>query len=394
MASKLLTFKRTVAAPAEQVFYAFTNALSLSEWLCDFAYVNTMAGNRLYCQWRDGKARMGRYTTLTPPKKIVLDWRGEEEEDVSQVTIAISEKEESSTLTLTEASESKGWAKRAAEVEAFWNAALDNLVSTLESGLDLRAKQRPYLGLDVAAHQNGETGASVTGVEPESPAHVAGLQVGDVITALGSERVNDQTSLASALYKHNAGDKVKLTYLRDGKKLSANVVLAAATDTEVPESHEVLAEIVARKYTEVNRDLTQALKGVSDERAARAPAPGRWSARQVLAHLVESERYLHHWLTCLIAGEVVLPERPPSGRRERLDAVVNGFPTVQALLTELKRNEAETVALLNALPPAFLMRKASYRRMAEVMLTWPDHARQHLEEIKYAIRNVKVVEAW
>ncbi|MCS6773176.1 MAG: PDZ domain-containing protein [Anaerolineae bacterium] len=394
MASKLLTFKRTVAVSAEQVFYAFTNALSLSEWLCDFAYVNLSAGNRLYCQWRDGRARMGRYVTLTPAKKVVLDWRGDEEEDVSQVTVTISEKEDSSTVTLTETSESKGWAKRAAEAEAFWNAALDNLVSTLESGFDLRTKRRPYLGLDVAVHQNSEPGAAVTGVEPESPAHAAGLQAGDVITALGSDRVSDQPTLEAALYKHSAGDKVKITYLRDGKKLAANVVLAAATETEVPESHEVLAEIVARKYTEVNRDLTQALKGVSDERAARAPAPGRWSARQVLAHLVESERHLHHWLTCLIAGEVVLPENPPSGRRERLDAVINGFPTVQALLTELKRNEAETVALLNALPPAFLARRASYRRMAEVMLTWPDHARQHLEEIKYAIRNVKVVETW
>lgn len=84
----------------------------------------------------------------------------------------------------------------------------------------------------------------------------------------------------------------------------------------------------------------------------------------------------------------------PSGMRERLDAVINGFPTVQALLTELKRNEAETVALLNALPAAFLARKASYRRLAETVLDWPNHAREHLEQIKHAVRHAKAFEAW
>jgi hypothetical protein len=55
-------------------------------------------------------------------------------------------------------------------------------------------------------------------------------------------------------------------------------------------------------------------------------------------------------------------------------------------LTELKRNEAETVALLNALPDEFVARKGSYHRLAIRMLTWPDHAREHLGQIIAAVR--------
>jgi hypothetical protein len=74
--------------------------------------------------------------------------------------------------------------------------------------------------------------------------------------------------------------------------------------------------------------------------------------------------------------------------RVRLDAVINGFPTIQALLTELKRNEAETVALLNALPDEFIARKGSYYRLAMRMLNWPDHARAHLSQITAAVKAV------
>ncbi|MCS7088023.1 MAG: PDZ domain-containing protein [Thermoflexales bacterium] len=392
MTGKAFIVKRTIAAPPDLIYLAFTNANALTEWLCDLALAYPHPGGRLYMQWRDGRARFGTYVSLTHGKKLTFDWRGDEEDDFSQVSIALAEKDDVTTLTLSESSESKGWSKRAAQAEAFWNTALDNLVSVLETGTDQR--ERPYLGLEVSPLEPGEEGVRVIHVFAESPAHQAGVHVGDVITAIGNERVTDVLSYDAALHRQTVGARVKLAFARNGKKLSATVTLAKAPSVEIPDSHEALAEIVARKYTEVNRDLTQALKGVSDERAARAPAPGQWSARQVLAHLIESERYLHHWLTCLIAGEALIPEWPPTGMRERLDAVINGFPTVQALLTELKRNEAETVALLNALPPAFLARKASYRRLAEVVLDWPNHAREHLEQIKHAVRHAKAFEAW
>ncbi len=165
------------------------------------------------------------------------------------------------------------------------------------------------------------------------------------------------------------------------------VTLVARPAPEIPETAEKLAEVVARKYTDVNRDLTQAFKGISDERAARRPAQGEWSALHVLAHLIEGERQIDHWITCLIAGQEPWQDDWEGNLQIRIDSVINGFPTIQALLTELKRNEAETVALLNALPDAFVARKGSYYRMAQTMLNWPDHTREHLEQIKAAVRS-------
>jgi hypothetical protein len=108
--------------------------------------------------------------------------------------------------------------------------------------------------------------------------------------------------LSDALEGYTAGDKVKVTFRRNGKTMNATIKLSASPLPEVPASAEELAEIVARRYTEVNRDLTQAFKGVSEERAARAPAPGQWSARHILAHLIVEERNLHAWLTDIIAA--------------------------------------------------------------------------------------------
>jgi hypothetical protein len=125
---------------------------------------------------------------------------------------------------------------------------------------------------------------------------------------------------------------------------------------------------------------------VSEEKAARAPAPGEWSARHILAHLISGERYINHWITTVIGGQEPWQDDWEGNLRIRLDAVINGFPTIQALLTELKRNEAETVAMLNALPDAFVARKGAYDRVARTMLTWPDHTREHLEQIRNAVR--------
>ncbi len=389
MASKTFTLKRSVCASPALVYMSFTNATALREWFCDLALVQPFVGGRIYCQWDDGSALMGRYVALTPLKKVAFVLRGDEDGSEVAVTAALAEKDNCTALTLTLSGEGRANSKHLAQEEARWNAALDNLVSVLETGVDQRAAARPSLGLDVSS--NGiaaEEGVRVVAIHPNSPASEAGIQVGDVLLSLGNTRMVNEQSLSAALQQRKVGDKLKVDIARNGHRFNAAITLGSAV-LDVPRDHEVLAEIVARKYTEVNRDLTQALKNVSDERAARVPLGGRWSVRHVLAHLIEGERYIHHWITCLINAEEPLQDyRYSPTLRERLDAVINGFPTVQALLTELKRNEAETVALLNALPAGFLARKASARRLAETMLVWPDHAREHIEEIRRLLKLV------
>ena len=78
MATKTLTLKRTINAPAEQIYQAFTNSTALREWFCDAALVQPRAGGRIYCQWNSGDALMGKFTVLTPGKKVAFTLRADE----------------------------------------------------------------------------------------------------------------------------------------------------------------------------------------------------------------------------------------------------------------------------------------------------------------------------
>ncbi len=287
---------------------------------------------------------------------------------------------------MTDSSDSKLRAGATNEIETIWNRVLDNLQSVLETGIDLRKANRPVLGIEIDAPKPDDQGVRVAGTAEGSGAREGGLVKGDLILSIGNHKTPDHNALSVALSTHKAGDKVKVTVLRDGKKAPVAITLGGRSMEPVPPTAEALAEIVARKYTDVNRDLTQAFKGVSEEKAARAPAPGEWSARHILAHLIAGERNINHWITTVIGGQEQWQDEWEGNLRIRLDAVINGFPTIQALLTELKRNEAETVAMLNALPDSFVARKGSYDRVARTMLTWPDHTREHLEQIRNAVR--------
>jgi membrane-associated protease RseP (regulator of RpoE activity) len=84
---------------------------------------------------------------------------------------------------------------------------------------------RVYLGVAVA-RESGTDGARVTQVVSGSPADEAGLEVGDVITAVDGTTVADATELATAIQDHDAGDTVTITYDRDGAVATATVELA------------------------------------------------------------------------------------------------------------------------------------------------------------------------
>jgi putative serine protease PepD len=62
-----------------------------------------------------------------------------------------------------------------------------------------------------------------------SPAAKAGLQQGDVITQFDGQAVKDSDTLVSAVQGHKVGDKVQITYTRDGQQKTATVTLAEAS---------------------------------------------------------------------------------------------------------------------------------------------------------------------
>ena len=63
-------------------------------------------------------------------------------------------------------------------------------------------------------------------VTPGSPAAKAGLRAGDVITKVGDKKIDASHPLLSAISAYQPGDKVSITYLRDGKETTVTVTLA------------------------------------------------------------------------------------------------------------------------------------------------------------------------
>lgn len=59
-----------------------------------------------------------------------------------------------------------------------------------------------------------------------SPADKAGLQQGDIITKINNDSVTSNQSLTTLITKYNVGDTVKVTYLRNNKSYTVNIVLS------------------------------------------------------------------------------------------------------------------------------------------------------------------------
>jgi serine protease Do len=68
-------------------------------------------------------------------------------------------------------------------------------------------------------------GGVVTQVEPDSPGAKAGLQIGDVITAIDGQKINDAGELQVIVGQKQPGTKVELTVLRNGKTENVPVTL-------------------------------------------------------------------------------------------------------------------------------------------------------------------------
>jgi S1-C subfamily serine protease len=84
-----------------------------------------------------------------------------------------------------------------------------------------------FLGVQVAQQADGQSGVVIDGVLDGTPAASAGLQAGDVITAVDGHLVDSNDALTAGLHGHHAGDQVKVTWTDpSGASHSATVTLA------------------------------------------------------------------------------------------------------------------------------------------------------------------------
>ena len=115
--------------------------------------------------------------------------------------------------------------------------------SLIEEGGEI---SRPYLGigmLDLSEEyylwQNRITipdgvdeGVAVISVEKNTPAEKAGLKKGDIIVKINDQDVGSLAEFRYELYKHEVGEKVKLSFYRDGKVKTTTVTLTKNSNSE------------------------------------------------------------------------------------------------------------------------------------------------------------------
>jgi len=82
--------------------------------------------------------------------------------------------------------------------------------------------EHAYLGVSI---EDGDGGARIAEVRPETPAARAGLEAGDVVTEVDGETVQSGDDLRLAVEAHKPGDSLELTVKRDGDTKTVTVEL-------------------------------------------------------------------------------------------------------------------------------------------------------------------------
>ena len=390
------TFEQVVPASADAVYRAFTNATALREWLCDVATTAPREGGRCYLAWNDGYYSSGEFTKLEPDETVAFTWHGRGEPAPSNVQVTLQPDGDATRVRVVHGEVGAGpaWDEIVSALKQAWPFSLENLYSVFSSGEDLRFTQRPMLGITISDFDAGiaerlgvpvSQGICLDGVVPHMGAGAAGVKDGDVIVGVDEHEVVDWASLSTALQGHRAGDDVQVTFYRGPERKQVSMTLSGRPIPEIPQTLDGLAEAVTEHYAQMDADLRTVLDGVGEGQLDNRAAPGAWSAREVLAHLIQSERAWHSYMSDMVTGHEPWYDDWGGNLQARIDATVDAYPSVSDLLQELRRVNAETVAFVTHLPPSFLERKPTYWRLAYQLLETPYHHRTHMTQMREAI---------
>ena len=394
--STTVSSEQFISATPAQVYYAFTHAIALHEWLCDFATVAPRPGGRMYLWWHGDFYSAGEYVSLEENKSVVFKWFGRGDPLPTEVAVSLQEKDGGTLVMLSHTvPDGKEWKERAKGFKAEWDSTLPNLASVLETGLDRRIFDRPMLGINISDFSPEiakSLGVPVTqGVRIDSPlkemgAYKAGLRKDDVLVQFNGKLItNDFGSLVSALRGTKGGDKVEVVFFRGPGKKTVTMELTKRPVPDVPWEPAELARQVRLKYDESLAALEQCFQSVTETEADRGPAAGEWSAKQTLAHLIQTERNWIANLDDVVGGYERLSDDWGGNLDAHIKATVLAYKNAQGMLDELKHLADETVAFLAALPPEFSARKCSYYLAAWQILQAQSHTFSHVEQIKSAI---------
>lgn len=101
--------------------------------------------------------------------------------------------------------------------------------------LEFGSVQRAFIGVSIRdldsklaeekSIKDYKKGVFVAGLTESGAAEKAGIKEGDIITRIGKAEVNNSAELQEQVSNYRPGDKISVSYLRDGKELTADLVL-------------------------------------------------------------------------------------------------------------------------------------------------------------------------
>ncbi len=392
----IIKLQQVIKASPTEIYRYFTNSTALKDWLCDVATADPHPHGRLYMWWNGDYYTSGEYLKLEEDKSVSFTWFGRGEPGPTQVDVSLKKQKDGTLVKLVHRGMGKGqkWMGISAGFAKEWVNALENLVSVLEKGPDLRIINRPMLGIIVGEYNAKiaatlgvplDKGIRLDGVVDGMGAQKSGLQKDDVIVGMDGNEITGAT-FAAFIETKRAGDIVEVTFYRGPDKKTTQMKLSGRPIPPIPASALELSQEIAKIYQRFETEIETLLNSANENECSEKPSPKEWSVNEILAHLVHSERGWHNVLSEIVGGHEAAYDDFGGNLQARIDGTVEVYPTKSELFIELKRHDAETISMLAHLPSDSLEHKGSYWKLAYQSYQIPYHLQTHLEQIQVAIR--------
>jgi uncharacterized protein YndB with AHSA1/START domain len=389
-----LTFNEYIAAPVSQVYRAFATSQGVQEWMADVAEADGREGGRFYAWWNAGFYASGLFKAAVKDESVKFTWRAAGEPGETKVLVTFEPRDGGTQLTLVHKGLGEGeeWDAVEANYRREWPASLANLKAVLETGIDKRLYDRPMLGffigglVDEAMQKRLnlplDYGMQVAGTLAGMGAERSGLKQDDVITEVDGVEVRTFQTLGPVLSKFKGGEVLKTVIYRNGERMELDVELSKRPVPDFPPPPAELAALARSVYKDVLKNLKAALKGASVDETGRKPTEGEWSVREVMAHMLVSERWTYAaW--DLHADNGKFPAFPGSNRL--MEAIARTYSTKQ-LYKELKRTCALNANMFESAPEEYAANKAAYFLTAgDLEFGIRNHWEQHTDQINAAL---------
>ena len=142
-----------------------------------------------------------------------------------------------------------------------------------------------------------------------------------------------------------------------------------------------LAEYVSQRNQQAVETMQVFFGNVSEEEASFKPAPNEWSIKEVMAHIIQGERYGQYYLLELVGGQERWSDSYVGNENIMIQGTLAVNPTLSDLLEEARRVYQVSTVMFASLPVDFPeTRKGSYWRLAYNWMQpdyhWQDHSAQ------------------